>query len=81
MKYRVTQPFIAFGKVAEPGQVVELMPEQAIALNESDCIAEYEMKVQAPPENKAAKKSSAVSRRGQAAPKKTRSKSVKSQTK
>jgi len=81
MKYRVTQPFCAFGKVAEPGQVVELTPEQAIALNESDCIAEYEMKVQAPPENKAAKKSSAVSRRGQAAPKKTRSKSVKSQTK
>lgn len=71
MKYRVTQPFCAFGKVAEPGQVVELTPEQAIALNESDCIAEYEMKVQAPPENKTAKKSSAVSRPGRAPRKRT----------
>lgn len=62
MKYRVTQPFIAFGKVAEPGQMVELTPEQAAALNASDCIAEYETKVMPPPENKSAKKSSAVSR-------------------
>lgn len=81
MKYRVTQPFCAFGKVAEPGQVVELTPEQAIALNESDCIAEYETKVQAPPENKAVKKSSAVSRPAPVARKKTRKSSKKSATK
>ena len=71
MRYRVTQPFIAFGKVAEPGQVVELTPEQAVALNESDCITEYETKVQPAPENKTVKKSSAVSRPGRVARKKT----------
>jgi len=71
MKYRVTQPFIAFGKVAEPGQIVELTPEQATALNESDCISEYETKVMPPPENKAKKKQSALSRPARASRAKT----------
>ena len=81
MKYRVTQPFCAFGKVADPGQIVELTPEQAIALNESDCIADYETKVQAPPENKAVKKSSAVLRPVPAPRKKMQKRSKKSVTK
>ena len=81
MKYRTTRPFIAFGKACEPGDVVELTEEQAAALNESDCIAEYEVKVMPPPENKAAKKSSASSRRVRAPRKKTPRKSKKSVTK
>ena len=58
MKYRVTQPFLAFGKACEPGDVVELTDQQAAALNESDCITDYEVKVMPPPENKAKKKPS-----------------------
>ena len=81
MKYRTIQSWIAFGKTAEPGDVVELTDEQAAALNESDCITAYEVKVQKPPEHKAKKKSSAVSRPARAPAKKTRRKSKKSATK
>ena len=82
MKYRTTRPFIAFGKTAEPGDVVELTEEQAAALNESDCIAEYEVKVMPPPDNKKKPvKSSASSRVAPVPRKKTRKKSKASVTK
>ena len=71
MKYRTTQPFIAFGKTAEPGDIVELTPEQAALLQGNDCIAEYETKVMPAPENKAKKKPSASSRRVPVSRKKT----------
>lgn len=56
MKYRATQPFVAFGKTPEPGDVVELTEEQAEVLAQVDCIAPYEVKIQPPLENKEAKK-------------------------
>lgn len=56
MRYRTTQPFIAFGKCCEPGDVVELTEEQAEALFEVDSITDYETKILPPPENKARKK-------------------------
>lgn len=77
MKYRVTQPFIAFGKTPKPGDVVELTEEQAALLAANDCIVEYEMKVMPKPENKT-KKASGSSRRGQVRKKTTRKSSKKS---
>jgi hypothetical protein len=53
MKFRVTQPFIAFGKAPEAGEVVELTEEQAKLLEPNDCIMVYETKVMPKPENKA----------------------------
>lgn len=55
MKYRVTQPFIAFGKTPEAGEVVELTEEQAKVLTEMEAVSPYETKVKAKPENKAGK--------------------------
>ena len=78
MKYRTTQPFIAFGKTCEPGEIVELTEAQAEALQGNDCIADYEIKVMPPPENKTKKKPLASSRRGQAVKKKTAKRSSKS---
>ena len=57
MKFRCTQPFIAFGKVAEVGEVVELTEEQAAALREVASVAPYEIKIMPKPENKTVKKS------------------------
>ena len=71
MKYRTTQPFIAFGKTCEPGDIVELTEAQAFALQGNDCIAEYETKVMPAPENKAKKKPSGSSRPARVARKKT----------
>lgn len=76
MKFRVTQPFIAFGKTTEPGDVVELTDEQAEVLTDMDSVAPYEVKVNPPPENK--KKPSASSRAARAPRKKTPRKSKKS---
>ena len=78
MKYRTTQPFIAFGKTAEAGDIVELTPEQAFALQGNDCIAEYETKVMPAPENKSKKKPSVSSRPARASRKKTAKRSKKS---
>ena len=83
MKYRVTQPFIAFGKTPQPGEIVELTPEQADLLAGNDCITEYETKVQPLPENKS-KKKPRQSRSAPAAPasrKKTVRKPAKSRKK
>jgi hypothetical protein len=81
MKYRVTQPFIAFGMTVDPGQVVELTEEQAVVLSDMDNVVPYETKVLPPPENKAKKKPLASSQAVPVARKKTRKKSVKSRTK
>ena len=62
MKYQVTQPFIAFGKAPEVGEVVTLTEEQAALLAENDCITPYETRVQPAPKNKAKKKSTELSR-------------------
>ena len=78
MKYRVTQPFIAFGKTPQPGEIVELTQEQAALLAENDCIADYETKVMPPPQNKAKKKPLRASQAAPVARKKTRKKSAKS---
>ena len=56
MKYRVTQPFLAFGKAPEVGDIVELTEEQAAALREVASIAPYEIKIKPLPENKSKKK-------------------------
>ena len=56
MKFRVTQPFIAFGKAPQAGDVVELTEEQAEALAGMDNISPYEIKVMPKPENKMVKK-------------------------
>ena len=48
MKYRCTQPFIAFGKTPEVGEIVELTTEQAEALRGMDNIAPYEVKIERP---------------------------------
>jgi hypothetical protein len=58
MKYRVTQPFIAFGKTPEVGDVVELTDEQAELLAGMDNVTPYEIKIQPKPENKMVKKPS-----------------------
>ena len=83
MKYRVTQPFIAFGKAPQPGEIVELTEEQAALLAENDCEAPYEMKVIPPPENKRKKKPtrSASAPLARASRKKTAKRSAKKQTK
>lgn len=81
MKYKVTRPFIAFGRTAEPGEIVHLNEEQAAALLEVDSIVRYEVKVDPVPETKKPKKSSASSQAGRAPAKKTRKKSKKSATK
>ena len=78
MKFRVTQPFIAFGKTPEAGDVVELTEEQAELLAPHDCVVPYEVKVMPPPENKSQGKSSGSSRRARAPKKKTRKSSAKS---
>ncbi len=78
MKYRVTQPFIAFGKTTEPGDVVELTEEQAAALTDMDSIAPYEIKIQPPVDNKQKKKRLQSSRPAPVARKKIRRKSAKS---
>ena len=70
MKYRVTQPFLAFGKAPEAGDVVELTPEQAAALSEMDNITPYEIKVLPPVENKSVKKPLRSARQGRASRKK-----------
>ena len=77
MKFRVTQPFIAFGMTTEPGQVVELTEEQAAALTEMDSVAPYETKVKPKPENKAGK-GSGSSRPARQRKKATRKSSKKS---
>ena len=59
MKYRVTQPFIAFGMTPEIGEIVNLTEEQAIALREAAAVSPYEIKIMPPPENKSKKKPSA----------------------
>ena len=81
MKYQVTQPFIAFGKTPQPGEVVELTEEQATLLAENDCVTPYETKVMPKPENKAKKKASASSRAAPRPRKKTAKRSKKSVTK
>ena len=75
MKYRVTQPFIAFGMTPQPHDIIELTPEQAKLLADNDCVVEYELKVKPLPENKAKKKPSPSSRRGRRPAKKTQRKS------
>jgi len=80
MKYRVTQPFIAFGIQADVGEVVDLTESQAAALREAATIAPYEIKVMPPPENKAKttkKKPSRSAPAGPASKKKTAKKSKK----
>mgnify|MGYP001822725490 CR=1 FL=1 len=70
MKFRTTQPFIGFGKVAEVGDIVELTEDQAEALN--DNVAEYEIKVNRPvKERKTAKKSLPSARQARALRRKT----------
>lgn len=78
MKYRATQPFIAFGKAPEAGDVVELTEEQAEVLAQVDCIAPYEVKIQPPPENKDAKKSLGLSRPAPVQPRRTLRRFIKS---
>ena len=58
MKYRALKPFLAFGKAPLLGEIIDLTIDQAMALSAEQLIAPYEVKVQAAPENKAAKKSS-----------------------
>ena len=78
MKDRCTQPFIAFGKTPEVGEIVELTTEQAEALREMDSIAPYEVKVERPvKETKAKKKPLALQRAGRALRKKTAKRSRK----
>jgi len=77
MKYRVTQPFIAFGMTTEPGQVVELTPEQAKVLAEMEAVTPYETKVKPKPENKRKGKSLGSSRPARQQKKVTRKSSKK----
>ena len=81
MKYRVTQPFIAFGKTPEAGDVVELTDEQAELLAGMDNISPYEIKVQPPLENKTKKKPLRSVRQDRVSRKKTAKKSRKAATK
>jgi len=62
MKYRVTQPFIAFGMTPDVGDIIELTDEQATALREAATVAPYEIKVLPKPENKSLKKPLGLSR-------------------
>jgi len=80
MKFRVTQPFLAFGKAPEPGDVVELTEEQAALLAGNDCVVPYEIKIMPKPENKSKKKPSASSRPVPVARKKTRKRLKKKPT-
>lgn len=77
MKYRATQPFIAFGRTPQAGDVIELTEAQAEAI--SDLIVEYETKILPKPENKAKKKPtrSASSQAAPASQKKTAKRSKK----
>ena len=77
MKYRCTQPFIAFGKTPEAGDVVELTDEQAKLLDGMNNIAPYEIKIKPPPENKSSKKPSGSSRPARVLKKKTAKRSKK----
>jgi hypothetical protein len=77
MKFRVTQPFLAFGKAPEVGDIVELTEEQAAAISEAALIAPYEIKILPKPENKSVKKQSGLSRPAQASTKKTAKRSKK----
>jgi len=72
MKYRTTQPFIAFGKTPEVGDVVELTESQAAAIRDMDVVVPYETRVRTLPENKALKKPSGLSRQARHVTKKTR---------
>ena len=63
MKYLVTQPWIAFDKEPQPGDVVELTDVQAQALHEHDCIEPYETKAPLKPKKKAAKKRKATKKK------------------
>jgi len=81
MKYRVTQPFIAFGKTPEAGDVVELTTEQAESLAGMDNIAPYEIKMKPAPENKTVKKQLGSVRPAPASRKKTAKLSKKTATK
>jgi hypothetical protein len=83
MKYRTTQPFIAFGKTCEPGDVVELTEEQAALLAGNDCVVPYEIKIMPKPENKTKKKptQSALLRPVPRPRKKTRKRSKRKATK
>jgi len=81
MKYRVTRPFLAFGKAPEVGELVELTPEQVVALLADDVIAPYEVKIEKVPERTPKKKRSGLSPVGLVAPKRTRKLSKKSATK
>ena len=47
-KYRTLQPFLAFGKTPQVGEIVELTTEQANALMAMDNVAPYEVKVLRP---------------------------------
>ena len=82
MKFRTTQPFIAFGKTAEPGDIVELTEEQAVLLAGNDCVVPYEIKIMPKPENKSKKKptQSASSRQVRAVRKPTRKRLKKKPT-
>jgi len=79
MKFRVIQPFIAFGMTVDPGDVVELNEEQAAVLSGADhnSVVPYETKVLPPPENKSKKKPSGSSRAARPVTKKTRRRSKK----
>lgn len=81
MKFKVTQPFIAFGITAEVGDVVDLTEGQANALREIALVAPYEVKIMPPVENKAAKKSSQSVPPARVSRQKTARKSEKKQTK
>ena len=82
MKYRTLQPFIAFGKTPEVGEIVELTTEQAESLRELDLIAPYSVKVERPVKEIKAKKKPSESRRPvRALRKKTAKRSKKTATK
>ena len=71
MKFKVTQPFIAFGMTPDVGDIVDLTEEQATALREAATVAPYEIKVMPKPENKAVKKPSRSAPAGRVLRKKT----------
>lgn len=56
MKYKCIQPFIAFDKEPQPGDMVELTPEQAATLYEINVIEPYETKVLPKPRKRVVKK-------------------------
>ena len=81
MKFRVTQPFLAFGKAPDVGDIVELTEEQAAALREVASIAPYEIKIMPRPENKQSKKPLGSSRPARRSTKRTAKRSKKTVTK